>query len=135
MEATTIPTEIVLLGWSVVLLLVQLTLQAAAGVIEFGPPYAFSARDEGKRPQHVIGARLGRAFHNLLETYPAFVALALALAVTGKTGGMGATGAQIWFWARIVYVPLYAFGVPYLRTLVWTIAAVGLVMMLIALLG
>jgi uncharacterized MAPEG superfamily protein len=131
---TTMPTEIVLLGWSVVLLLVQLALQATAGVIEFGPPYAFSARDEGKRPKNTVGARLARAFYNLLETYPVFVALALALAVTGKTGGMGATGAQIWFWARVVYVPLYAFGIPYIRTLVWTISAIGLVMMLIALL-
>jgi uncharacterized MAPEG superfamily protein len=128
------PTEIVILGWSVVLLLVQLALQATPGVIEFGPPYAFSPRDEGKKLKGAVGARLERAFYNLLETYAVFVALALALAVTGKTGGMGATGAQIWFWARVVYVPLYAFGIPYLRTLVWTISAIGLVMMLVALL-
>ena len=131
---TTMPTEIVLLGWSVVLLLVQLALQATAGVIENGPPYAFSPRDEGKQVKGIVGARLSRAFYNLLETYPAFVALALALAVASKTGGLGETGAQIWFWARVVYVPIYAFGIPYLRTLVWTISAVGLVMMLIALL-
>ncbi len=62
------------------------------------------------------------------------MALALALAVTGKTGGLGATGAQVWFWARVVYVPIYAAGIPYLRTLVWTISAIGLILMLIALL-
>ena len=131
---TTMPTEIVLLGWSVVLLLVQLALQGAAGVGEFGPTYAFSPRDAGHQVKSLYGARVSRAFYNLLETYPVFVALALALAVTGQTGGLGATGAQIWFWARIVYVPLYAFGIPYIRTLVWTVSAIGLVMMLIALL-
>jgi uncharacterized MAPEG superfamily protein len=131
---TTMPTEIVLLGWSVVLLLVQLALQATMGVVEHGPPYAFSPRDEGREVKNLVGARLGRAYYNLLETYPVFVALALALAVTDQTGGLGATGAQIWFWARIVYVPLYAFGIPYIRTLVWTVSAIGLVMMLIALL-
>ena len=25
------------------------------------------------------------------------------LAITGKTGGLGATGAMVWFWARVVY--------------------------------
>ena len=51
-----------------------------------------------------------RALNNLLETYPAFVALALGLIVTGKTGGLGATGAWIWLIARVVYVIIYAAG-------------------------
>lgn len=131
---TTAPTEIVILGWSVVLFLVQLVLQAVASVAEFGPPYAFSPRDEPRQFKKPVLGRLSRAFYNLLETYPIFVALALALAVTGKTGGMGANGAMIWFWARVVYVPVYAAGIPYLRTLIWAIAAIGLIMMLIALL-
>jgi uncharacterized MAPEG superfamily protein len=37
--------------------------------------------------------------------------------------------------ARIVYVPLYAFGVPVVRTLVWMVGTVGLVMVLVAVLG
>jgi len=39
----------------------------------------------------------------------------------------------LYFWARVAYVPLYAAGVPYLRTLVWTISLIGLVMVLAAL--
>jgi len=62
-----------------------------------------------------------------------FVALALALAVTGRDDGLGATGAHIWFWARVFYVPAYALGVPFLRTAIWTISIVGLVVMLVAL--
>jgi len=42
---------------------------------------------------------------------------ALALVATGKDGGLGATGAHVWLWSRIVYVPAYAFGIPVLRTL------------------
>jgi len=131
---TTMPTEVAILGWAVVLLLVQLVLQAVAGVVELGFPYALSPRDEGREVKNVYGARLTRAFYNLMETFPAFVALALALAVTGKTGGLGATGAQVWFWARVVYVPVYAAGIPVLRTLIWAISAIGLIMMLVALL-
>ena len=52
---------------------------------------------------------------------------------TGKTGGIAATGAWVWLIARVVYVPLYAFGVPYVRSLVWLVAAGGLVLVIAAL--
>jgi uncharacterized MAPEG superfamily protein len=127
------PTEIVLLGWAVVLLLVQLVLQTLACVGEFGLGYAFSPRDDGRVVKGLYGARLTRSFYNLLETFVVFVALALALAATGKTGGLGATGAWIWFIARVVYVPIYVLGIPVLRTLVWTVSIIGLILMLIRL--
>jgi uncharacterized MAPEG superfamily protein len=82
-----------------------------------------------------MAGRLGRALKNLLETYPAFIALVLALAVTGETGGTAATGAWVWLVARVVYVPLYAFGVPAVRTLCWCVSVVGLVMMLVRLMA
>jgi uncharacterized MAPEG superfamily protein len=123
------------LGWSVVLLLVQVVLQASLASLELGTAYTAGPHDEERKPKNVYAGRADRALKNLLETYPAFVALALALALTAKTGGSGATGAQIWFWARIVYLPLYLLGVPYVRTVAWAISVVGLVMMLFALLG
>ena len=94
-----------------------------------GPSYALSTRDGSRVPGPVTG-RLTRGLANFLETYAAFVALALALAVSGKAGGLGATGALIWFWARVVYVPVFAAGIPVLRTLVWTVSMIGLVLML-----
>jgi uncharacterized MAPEG superfamily protein len=128
------PTEIVLLGWGVVLLLVQLVLYVVPEVLELGMGYALGPRDEHRESKSVVTRRLERAFRNMLETFPAFAAVALALAITGKTGGLGATGAHVWFWARIVYVPVYAFGIPGLRTAVWTVSVIGIVLMLIALL-
>lgn len=74
--------------------------------------------------------RLERALRNFLETYPAFVGLALALHVTGQAGGIGAIGAVIWLVARIAYLPLYAYGVQPMRSTVWTASAVGIVLML-----
>ena len=74
-----------------------------------------------------------RALKNLLETYPAFIALVLALVVTGQTGGIAATGAWLWLLARVVYVVLYATGTPVVRTLAWAASILGLVMMLIGL--
>jgi uncharacterized MAPEG superfamily protein len=128
MEAEAASTEIVVLGWSVVLLLAQIILQAVS-TYDLGP-YLLGPRDDNRRSGNVMAGRLKRALENLLETYPAFVALALALALTGKTGGIAATGAWLWLAARIVYVPLYAFGVPAARTLAWTVSIVGILMML-----
>jgi uncharacterized MAPEG superfamily protein len=127
-------TEMMLLGWSVVLLLAYIVAQALAAV-ELGLPYLMTARDDNRQPRNVYAGRLARALTNFLETYPAFVALALGLAVTEQTGGLGAIGAHLWFWMRVIYLPLYALGIPVVRTLVWTGSVVGLVLMLLALLS
>lgn len=134
MEIAAASTEICILGWSVVLLIVQIMLQSTAGY-GLGPDYLAGPRDEGRKPQSVMAGRLDRALRNYLETYAGFVALALALAVTGKTGGIGATGAIIWIAARVAFVPLYAFGIPWLRTLVWCASLAGLAMMAIRLMS
>ena len=69
------------------------------------------------------------------KTSRPFVAVALALIVTQRTGGSGALGATIWVLARIVYIPLYLFGIVYARTGVWAISIVGLLMMFTRLIG
>lgn len=132
MESGVLSTELTYLGWSVVLLLVHIVVQACSLTKDGGLAYAASARD-GEVPISVVTDRLSRALRNFLETYGAFIALALALQVTGKVGGQGAMGAMIWFWARVFYVPSFALGVPYLRSLIWVVSVMGLVLMLIQL--
>ncbi len=128
-------TELLYLAWSVVLLLVYIAVQGAIWVSERGGAYSAGPRDENREPHSVYAGRSARALKNFLETYAAFVALALALAIAGKAGGLGALGAALWFWARAAYLPLYLFGVAYIRTLAFAIAAIGLVLMLIDLLS
>ena len=65
-----------------------------------------------------------------MTTVALSIALALGLALTGRSGGMAATGAWIWFLARVAYVPLYIFGVRYVRSLAYLVSMAGLVMML-----
>ena len=134
MESTALPTELTVLAWSVVLLLVHIVAQTLSLIKDGGLMYAMSARDEATGITSLTD-RLTRGLRNFVETYGAFVGLALALAVTDKTGGMGATGALVWFWARVFYVPIFAAGIPVLRTVVWTVSVIGLVMMLIRLLS
>jgi uncharacterized MAPEG superfamily protein len=129
------PLELKLLAWSVVLLLVQIVLQAASSSSELGLPYAMSPRDEGRQPRSIYAGRTTRALRNLLETYPAFIGLALALVISDKTGGVGVIGAEIYLAARVLYLIVYAAGVSVVRTLLWTASIVGLIMMLVRLLG
>jgi uncharacterized MAPEG superfamily protein len=128
-----LPTEIVMLGASVVLLLFQLFLQSISTSVELGGHYRVGPRDEARVVQGVFAGRADRALRNLLETFPVFVALALALVVTGRSGGLGARAAEAWVVARIVFVPLYFIQIPYARSLVWFVSIFALVVMLVRL--
>ncbi|KIZ46204.1 MULTISPECIES: MAPEG family protein [Rhodopseudomonas] len=130
-----LPTEITVLGWSVVLLIGQIFLASVPVTLELGGQYQAGPRDAGKVAHGKFAGRAGRAFRNLLETYPVFVALALALVVTGRGGGWGALGAEIWLLARIVYVPLYLVQIPFARSLAWFVSLLALIAMLIRLLS
>ncbi|MEF2074081.1 MAPEG family protein [Consotaella aegiceratis] len=131
---TPFATEIMLLGWSVVILFVHIGLQGQLATAERGLDWNASARDGEQKPLGKYAGRADRALRNFLETYPAFIGLALALAMTNRAGGLGMIGAWLWFVARIVYIPLYLFGVPYVRSLVWLASLLGLVLMLVQLL-
>jgi len=62
-----------------------------------------------------------------------FAAAILAAHVTGREGVLTLWGAQLYVWARLVYLPLYAFGVPLARSLTWNVAAVGIFLIVAAL--
>ncbi|NJC32786.1 putative MAPEG superfamily protein [Sphingomonas jejuensis] len=127
-------TEILVLGWSVVLLLLHIAVQGALTARARGARYNAGPRDEGQPPPGRYAGRAQRALANFTETYPAFVALALALAVTGRTGGDGALGALLWIGGRTLFLPLYLAGIPWLRSAAWGVAVAGLLLMLLRLL-
>jgi uncharacterized MAPEG superfamily protein len=122
-----------LLAWSVVLLIAYISVQGALVVRLRGAAWNAGPRDEGQPPLGKYPGRAQRALENFKETYPAFIALALALSVTNQSGS-GALGAWLWFGARVAYLPLYLFGVPWLRTLAYGVSLGGLIMMLTRLL-
>ncbi|MEA2831752.1 MAG: hypothetical protein QOF22_2500 [Bradyrhizobium sp.] len=124
-----LPTEIVMLAVGVSVLMLQLFLQAVSATVEIGSEYRAGPRDEPRELKGVFSGRADRAFRNLMETFPVFAALALALVVTGRNGGLGALGAQVWVVMRILYVPLYFIQIPFARTLVWFVSVFALVAM------
>ena len=71
-----------------------------------------------------MGGRAERAAKNSIEAAVFFVPLALVAHAAGLDAEV-LLGAQIAFWARIAYVPIYIAGIKYLRSLVWIVGVVG----------
>jgi len=86
------------------------------------------------RPLTLVGQRAARALANMHEALPVFLALALMNMIAGSAAAMAVTGALVFLIARVLYVPLYLSGVSWLRSLVWSVGWIGLILMLIPLL-
>ena len=123
-------SELVCLELSVVLWIVHIL--SVAGAAEFALPlsYLVSSRDTPAAPKGLVFGRAQRALTNYVESFTAFAALDLAFIALHWSAGIWPT---VWIVARIVYLPLYLFGVIYVRSLVWGVSLVAIVMMLVRL--
>ncbi len=97
--------------------LVQLVIATALSTKDQGLPYNLGPRDCRRRrcgPERAPAARL----RNFRETFVLFAVSVLVMTVAGQDQvPTTALGAQLYFWARLIYVPIYAAGIPVLRTL------------------
>ena len=115
-----------ILTWLTVLLA---SLIRVKGWTPSGTMMALGNRD--KLPEATpFAGRAERAARNTLENFVLFAAIALVAHAAGATSPKIATGAQIFFWARVLYVPVYCAGITYLRTAIWVVSIVGLGMMI-----
>jgi uncharacterized MAPEG superfamily protein len=125
--------ELTMLALAVVLGLVQIVLSAQSKNLQHGYWWAAGPRDEPRPGLTGIAGRLERALSNFLETFPLFAAAVLMAHVIGRHDWMTEWGAQLYFWGRVAYLPLYAFGVVLVRSLAWNVATAGIVLILLAL--
>jgi len=79
----------------------------------------------------LLGGRAVRAANNTLENFVLFAALALTAHAVG-VDEEATLGAQVFFWARLVYLPVYWAGITYVRSLIWGVGTAGLAMILMA---
>ncbi|MES2153097.1 MAG: MAPEG family protein [Pseudomonadota bacterium] len=123
-------TELTLLGWTLVLALVHIVIAASLRTMETGLSFGFSSRDGQAPPVGKLTARVQRAQANLFETLPLFAIAVLIAHVAGRTNSSTLLGCELFLAARVLYLPLYAFGVPMVRSIAWGGAMLGLVMVL-----
>ncbi|UDF27888.1 UNVERIFIED_ORG: MAPEG family protein [Roseateles sp. XES5] len=129
METAAASPILVPLVLSVALLVFHIALQGMLATRELGSQWNAGPRDEAREPKGILAGRAARASANFRETYPGFVALALAVAIANDPSGWDLVGAWLWLAARFVYIPLYLAGIPYVRSLVWLVALAGLAIM------
>ena len=126
-------TELLMLALSVVFGFVHIIASAIATTAQYGSKWNMGPRDEPMPPLQGIAGRLHRALHNFLETFPLFAVVVLIADAVNRHGPMAVWGSELYFVARVLYLPLYVAGVPVARTVVWTAASLGILMILIAL--
>lgn len=119
--------EMICLFAAMVLALVHLAAASFTFKAQVGNRYSVGPRDEDIRPKGLAG-RLDRAQRNFLETFPVFVAAVLMAHALDRSGAVGTAGALLYIGGRVLFLPLYAWGVPWLRTFSWNIATLGLVL-------
>ena len=130
----TLDFELQMLIAAIVLGFVHLIAASHAASLQRGYRWTAGARDGSLLPLTGVAGRLARASANFAETFPYFAALVLAVEVTGQRDAYSYWGVVLYVGARIAYLPLYAFGVFLVRSLVWNVATAGIVLLLVALL-
>lgn len=126
--------ELAILALSVGLGLVHIVAASHSASLQRGYRWSASSRDEPVEPLHGVAGRLDRALRNFLESFPLFAAVVLSAHAAGRHSALTEWGAQLYLWGRVAYLPLYAAGVPLVRSLAWNVATAGILLFLVALL-
>ena len=124
--------ELMLLAWAVLLAFVQMLVAVSGHTLQVGLP-ALAGNREGLAPCTGWADRAARAHRNMLESLVLFAALVLVAVVTNKTNSTTLLGAQLFFWARLAYALVFVAGIPWLRTLVWLVSVIGLILIFLQL--
>ena len=128
-------TLLQLVVWMTLLTFVSIMAAAVLRNREWTPEgmkLGLSNRDNLPDPTP-LGGRAVRAASNTQENFILFVALALTAHAVGADE-QATLGAQVFFWARLVYLPVYWAGITYVRSAIWGVGTVGLALMVSAIL-
>jgi uncharacterized MAPEG superfamily protein len=127
-------TEFTMLALAIVLGFVHMLAATQMITSERGLWWNMGPRDNTPPLSSALAGRLDRAFANFKETFPFFAACVLALGVLGRHSPGTVWGSEMYLAGRILYLPLYAAGIPVARTVAWAIATAGIGFLLAALL-
>jgi uncharacterized MAPEG superfamily protein len=124
--------DLKILVWTVALTFIEMLVAVLFANEQLGLGMLAGNR-EGLPELTSFAGRAQRAHRNMLEGLPLFIALVLVAQIAGKTNSATLTGAELFFWGRLVHWLIYVIGVPWLRTLAWVVSVIGLIMIFLQL--
>jgi len=95
----------------------------------------YGPRDDLPAFNSKYAQRMERANENFKETLPYAVGLLVLVQVLGVANETSAMGAWTYFWSRVAYIPIYYTGVPLVRSGIWVVSIVGLVLIALPILA
>ncbi len=112
---------------SSLLVIIQITIPMLIDLLakKSSLKYLFSSRDKTTE-NSILAQRAIRALRNLLETFPIFVGLTLLSIIKDIDNS---SIAFLWLMSRVIYVPVYIYGINYLRTALWAVSLICLMLM------
>jgi uncharacterized MAPEG superfamily protein len=83
--------------------------------------------DPTPRPLPPWGRRADRVYINAIETFAPFAALVILIQIAGKANAMTAFFAMSFFWLRVAHAIVYWAGIPYIRTVIFTLGYAAII--------
>jgi len=123
-------TEYAVLAWGCVLALVHIFAASTVRTTQYGTAWNAGNRESDPGTPTPLVGRLMRAQGNFFETFPLVIAVVALLGLAGIHTSWTAIGAVVWLIARVAYLPIYAAGITYVRSVVFLVSLAGIVMML-----
>ena len=125
------PTELTVLALAGLLQVGQFGLMAVPLNLQLGTRYTAGPRDVPPEMSGVA-ARMFRAFNNHFEALILFSIAVVVVTLGEQSTGVTRACAWIYLVARIAYIPAYASGIHYVRSLVWFAGFLATAVMLLA---
>jgi len=119
--------ELTILVWAVALAFVQVLISVEGGRQQVGLMTLVGNREHFPELTGWAG-RAYRAQRNMVENLVLFAALVLAAVAAGRTDNMTLVGAQLFLWGRVAYAIVYLLGLPWLRTALWLVSVIGMIL-------
>jgi uncharacterized MAPEG superfamily protein len=118
-------TDLTYLAYTAILTGVLWIPYVVAQVVTNGLLAPANYSDPTPRPLPLWGKRADRALMNAVEVFAPFAALVIIAQLAGKANSMTAMWTMVFFWARLAHAVVYLLGVPYIRTLLFTVGFVA----------
>ena len=119
--------ELQIVAATTLILFLVIGVQGSLVPLTQGFGWGLGSRDEDVS-KSVLQGRASRTVANQIEGMAIFIPLALIVVISDLSSDLTVLGATLYIAGRAAFAPLYLLGVPYLRTLAWTVSVIGILM-------